>query len=177
MLSIPLRSKVSILVVALCMPIRWTAALSEQCDSETKLLKNNTAILSAVPMGNCDVCTLEERTSSCTAEFSLISGSANFEQVCVANGGQVYLKTVSLHCKITAQDNDSIKYRCYHSFPNCLGVGCSVADIKELAASGEYGDFEQHFESTNFDCESSGVVRSMVLALGSAVSLLLLVGS
>jgi hypothetical protein len=77
------------------------AAVSAQCAADADLLRNNTELLVAAPTGMCTGGL--SVASSCMFDSATIS--ADYERVCVEEGGQFYAQDVTFDCKVTESNN------------------------------------------------------------------------
>jgi hypothetical protein len=127
------------------------AAVSAQCEADVDLLRNNTQLLAATPTGGCTINVAS--ASSCTFDFATIS--ADFERVCVEEGGQFQVKDVTWDCKVTLSGKRYNADYFYLNFPACSGASCNASEVEDSFENELFPALEQVLATQGFQCQVS----------------------
>ena len=127
-----------------------SAAVSDQCETETLALYDNSAIDSAY--GGCIV--NYEVEDSCTFDFS--STSAELESDCNAVGGDFYEEDVSLACSIYVSGTRYDVEYFFLNYPACFASICTEAEAMDYYDTVLFPNFESQLATQGFICNVMG---------------------
>jgi hypothetical protein len=128
------------------------AAVSAQCAADADLLRNNTELLAAAPTGMCTGGL--SVASSCMFDFPTIS--ADYERVCVEEGGQFYAQDVTFDCKVT-ETNHTKNFNSIYAA--CVGASCNTSEVEESLESEAFPALERNLATRGFQCQVSASHR------------------
>jgi hypothetical protein len=124
------------------------AAVSAQCVADADLLRNNTALLAAAPTRMCPGGL--SVAGSCMFDSATIS--ADYERVCVEEGGQFYAQDVTFDCKVTVSNNTK-NYN--FNYAACVGASCNASEVENSFENELFPALEQVLATQGFQCQVS----------------------
>jgi hypothetical protein len=126
--------------------------VSDQCDSETRILNNNTALLqTSVPILPCNIDF--DVSDTCTVDYDSVS--TNYSNACINAGGQFYTTDVTLDCNVNLGGQTYNGKSYYLNTPSCIGISCTGSEIDKEFEANLYPKLEESYASRGVQCEIS----------------------
>jgi hypothetical protein len=83
-------------------------------------------------LGLQDPATCSGSGSTLTCSYDFSAAQSNYDSVCEAAGGQVYLTGFDINCDVSANgQNGQVTYQ-FASLPECLGMSCDTTKIQDM---------------------------------------------
>jgi hypothetical protein len=117
------------------------ALLGEQCDIETRILNNNTALQDLAPILQCNI--NFEVTNSCTVDYDSVS--TNYSNACKDAGGKIYTSDMFLDCNVTLGEQLYNGKSYYMNKPSCVGMSCTGREIEMQFDANLYPKLEEYY--------------------------------
>ena len=133
--------------------------VTEQCDTETRLLNNNTALQDLAPILQCNI--NFDISNSCTVDYDSVS--TNFSNACTDSGGQFYTTDMVLNCNVNLGGQNYNGKSYFMNTPSCIGISCTGSEIEKEFESNLYPKLEDYYAARGAQCEiSKGFIRSKI---------------
>ena len=127
------------------------AVVSEQCDGETRILNNNTALQDSAPILQCNIDF--DVATNCTVDYNSVS--KNYSNACAEAGGQFYTTDIFLDCSVNLGGQNYKGTSDYRNTPLCLGIRCTGSEIEMEFEANLYPNLKSYYAARGVQCEVS----------------------
>lgn len=125
--------------------------VSEQCDTETRMLNNNTALQDLAPILKCSI--NFDVSNNCTVDYDIVS--ANYSSACGEAGGQFYTTDIVLDCNVNLGGQNYNGKSYYMNTPSCIGISCTGSEIEREFEANLYPKLQDYYADRGVQCKIS----------------------
>jgi hypothetical protein len=125
--------------------------VSEQCDTETNVLNNNTALQDVGPVLQCNI--NFDVSNNCTVDYA--GTSTNYSNACREAGGQLYSEDILLDCNIDLGRQNYTGKLYYMNTPSCIGISCKGREIEMEFKNNLYPKLDEYYDALGAQCKIS----------------------
>ena len=122
--------------------------VSEQCETETRRLRNNTALQDLAPVLQCNI--NFDISNNCTVDYESVS--TNYSNVCKEVNGQFYTTDIVLDCNVSLMGNDYNGISYYRNVPSCIGVSCTSSEVEIEFETNLFRKLEDDYAALGAQC-------------------------
>ena len=133
--------------------------VSNQCDTETRILNNNIALQDAAPILQCNIDFAV--SNNCTFDYDSLS--KNYSNACMIAGGQFYTTNIMLDCNVNLGGQNYNGKSYYMNTPVCIGISCTGREIETNFESNIYPNLEKYYATQGVQCEISNSYAISIL--------------
>ena len=135
--------------------------VTEQCDTETGMLNNNTALQELAPVLQCNI--NFDISNNCTVDYA--GSSTNYSNACREAGEQFYSEDIVLDCKVDLGRQNYTGKLYFMNTPSCIGSSCKGREKEMEFETNLYPKLEDYYAALGVQCEISSSSATAVIII------------